>query len=75
VFDRRAIVVMFTALLMASCATVAPKPPYNLLLECPEPAGGPRTNGELATYTQQLREALRGCNRDKESLREWAEKQ
>lgn len=74
--QRNQMVVMLTALLMASCATVAPKavPPYSLLLDCQEPAQGVKTNGELATYTQQLREALRGCNRDKESLREWADK-
>ena len=74
---REQIVVMLTALLMASCATVAPKstPPYSLLPDSQEPAQGVKTNGELATYAQQLREALMGCNRDKESLREWVEKQ
>lgn len=66
---------MLTALLMASCATVAPKPPYALLLECPEPEMTFQTNGELAVYAQRLRDSLQGCNRDKESLREWAEKQ
>lgn len=70
-------VIMLTALLMASCATVAPKdsrilPPVELLQDCAEPPGAFQTNGALAGYLIELRDALRGCNADKRALREWA---
>lgn len=66
--------------LLTGCATKATGvvkvvPPTHLMAECYEPAATTRTNGELVHYIEQLRETLRGCNRDKESLREWAEKQ
>lgn len=75
--NPRGIVALFSMLLLASCAAVAPTPvrilpPLELLQDCAEPSGSVDTNGALATYLLDLREALRGCNRDKESLREWA---
>lgn len=50
-------------------------PPPELSQACEEPAGGPQTNGELAQYALALRDALRGCNRRLEALREWADKE
>lgn len=66
---------MLAALLMASCASVTPQrllPPVELLQDCPEPPFTATTNGLLAEYALQLRDALRGCNRDKAALRDWA---
>jgi hypothetical protein len=70
-------VVLLSVLLLASCASVAPGPqrilpPADLLQTCQEPVGDVRTNGGLVRYIQALREALWGCNRDKEALRDWA---
>lgn len=48
-------------------------PPVDLIQDCQEPAGDVSTNGALATYIEALKDALRGCNRDKKALREWAE--
>ena len=48
-------------------------PPEELLQECPFPAtGGLSTNEDIVPYVRALRGALRGCNADKEALREWA---
>lgn len=70
-------VVMLAALLVASCASVTPQqrllPPVELLQDCPEPPVQVGTNGQLAQAIQALRDALRGCNRDKAALREWAQ--
>lgn len=65
---------------LAGCASLAPRPvrilpPAELSQACEEPAGGPQTNGELAQYALALRDALRGCNRRLEALREWADKE
>jgi hypothetical protein len=69
-------VVMLSALLLASCASTLPgtrtTPPPELLQDCPEPTATVRTNRQLADYATRLRDALRGCNRDKAALREWA---
>jgi hypothetical protein len=69
-------VVMLSALLLASCAAVAPPsrvlPPLNLLQDCAEPSVTAATNAQLLDFTLRLRDALRSCNRDKEALREWA---
>ena len=74
---RKPYVAMMTALLMASCATVAPNParilpPAELLADCPEPGLDPSTNGALVQGILELRLALKGCNADKAALREWA---
>jgi hypothetical protein len=71
--------VMLTALLAASCATVAPdqpalRPPGALMQDCQAPPWQAGTNGALASTALALREALRLCNNDKAALREWAEK-
>jgi hypothetical protein len=69
---------MLASLLLASCASVAPAPmrvlpPLELLQDCPEPPIQAATNGQLAESILALRDSLRGCNRDKAALREWAE--
>lgn len=68
---------MLLALLLASCAAVGPGPqrilpPVELLQDCGEPPILAGTNGQLAETILNLRDALRGCNRDKAALREWA---
>ncbi len=78
--DPRATVALLATLLLASCASVAPGPnrilpPYELLQPCGSEYPVPKTNGELARQRQSLLDALRGCNQDKESLREWVDKQ
>lgn len=70
--------VLLPVLLLVSCASVVPNPqrilpPVELIQDCQEPASGIQTNGELARYTRELLDALRGCNRDKAALRDWAE--
>lgn len=66
--------VIWLALLLAGCASgPAAAPPWELLQPCPEPNVHVTTNGELADSLRQMRDALRGCNRDKEHLREWFE--
>lgn len=70
--------ILLMSLLVASCAAVAPGPqrilpPVELLQDCPEPAILAGTNGQLAQSILNLRDALRGCNRDKAALREWAQ--
>jgi hypothetical protein len=74
---RKPIVACMTALLMASCATVAPNttrllPPALLLEDCPVPGLDPSTNAAIAQGILDLRLALMGCNADKAALREWA---
>jgi hypothetical protein len=76
--DPRAMVALLATLLLASCAAVAPGPvkilpPIDLLQSCEADTSKPSTNGALAKQRDALIEALRGCNRDKERLREWAE--
>lgn len=71
-------VCLLTCLLVASCASVAPGPqrvlpPSDLTAACPEPAGAIGTNAGLAEYTRGLIDALRGCNRQLEALRQWAQ--
>lgn len=78
--DPRSRVTLLSALLLASCASVAPAPvrvlpPLELLQPCEEPALDSSTNGRLAEGILALRDALRGCNRDKAALREWADRQ
>lgn len=75
---RKPFVATMTALLMASCASVAPAPglavpPAHLLADCGEPTFNVITNRDLAEYTLELRNLLRGCNADKSALRQWAE--
>lgn len=62
---------------LAACATPVPQavrilPPAELLQPCEEPRQELSTTGDLIPYVLDLREALRGCNRDKSLLREWA---
>lgn len=75
--DPKVGVILLTGLLMASCATVAPKsvkvtPPMTFMVDCPEPEVDTATNGGLAKGITDLRGALRLCNNDKAALREWA---
>lgn len=67
---------LLATLLLASCAAVTPPqrilPPIDLLQDCNEPPLQITTNGQLSEYALALRDALRGCNRDKAALREWA---
>lgn len=67
---------LLATLLLASCAAVTPPqrvlPPLDLLQDCNEPPAMVGNNGQLAEYALNLRDALRGCNRDKAALREWA---
>jgi hypothetical protein len=76
--DPRHMVALLATLLLASCAAVAPGPsrllpPVELLQPCGGEYPVPTTNGALARQREALLDALRGCNRDKASLREWAE--
>jgi hypothetical protein len=75
-FNHKQRVILMTGLLMASCATVAPKaelPPAAWLEDCPIPQLEGDTNGALASFAARLRDALIGCNVDKASLRGWLE--
>lgn len=74
-------IVMLCAILIATlwtagCATApVPQrdlPPLALLEPCEEPVAVLDTNDALVKYTLALRTALRLCNNDKESLRDWA---
>jgi hypothetical protein len=62
-------------LLLPACGTVKyvkEAPPHELLLDCPTVIEKIKTNGELAETILAYRNALKACNIDKESLREWA---
>lgn len=70
--------IVLMAVAFTGCASVRPSPvkitpPPELLQDCQEPEQAIKTNGELVGYALSLRDALRGCNRDKQALREWAE--
>lgn len=47
-------------------------PPAALLEPCPAPSPTATTNGELLAYLEDMASALRGCNQDKQALRDWA---
>lgn len=47
-------------------------PPVVLMQEVPEPRLRGRTNGDLLSWSLDLREALRLANSDKAELRRWA---
>ncbi len=49
-------------------------PPAVYLQDVPEPQMRGRTNGDLANWALELREALRQSNGDKKALREWGER-
>jgi hypothetical protein len=74
--NPRSMVALLATLLLASCASVSGPtkvlPPWELLQPCGSTYPTPSTNGELARQRNDLLDALRGCNKDKESLREWA---
>lgn len=46
-------------------------PPADLVQACAEPAGSVGTNQEVSVYLLDLRDALRGCNAQLSSLRDW----
>ncbi|UQZ90709.1 hypothetical protein C4J81_16460 [Deltaproteobacteria bacterium Smac51] len=61
---------------MSACAADCPParpilPPTVYLQEIPEPQLTGRTNGDLARWALELREALRQANSDKNALRDW----
>lgn len=75
--DPRGPMMLLLCLLVASCASSLPgvtklQPPEALMAPCQQPLGAPRTNGALAEYALALKDALMGCNRQLDSLREWA---
>jgi hypothetical protein len=62
--------------LLGGCGTVqyAPtKPPGALLQDCTEVVPKLSTNGSLAIYAADLKQALKECTADKRALRVWAE--
>lgn len=62
-----------TACSAKPCPPARPMPPPAVLLqEVPEPRLRGRTNGDLLSWSLDLREALRLANSDKAALREWA---
>lgn len=63
---------------LAGCASVPPvqvpvkvRVPPALMQDCAEPAGDVSTNGGLAQYVRDLKDALSGCNRVQGALRDW----
>ena len=69
-----------TALALTVCLSACGKPcpparpmmpPVVLLQDVPEPALRGKTNGDLAAWALELREAVRLGNSDKRALREW----
>lgn len=60
---------------LSACSTLIGVPDSRYLQDCQGPtfpaAGSVVTNGELWSYTQGLKNALRGCNDDKAALREF----
>ncbi len=55
-----------------SCPPPRPVPPPAVYLqEVPEPLFRGRTNGDLAAWALELRQALRQSNSDKKALRGW----
>lgn len=70
---RVPLVVMLTALLCASCATVSPiRPPAELLRDCVVGDTDFSTNAGLSRSLLAYKQALGLCNADKAALREWA---
>ena len=70
-------IALLAVCLLGGCATPAPQivrvvPPAALLQTCAEPAGGVKTNGELADYLLALKSALSGCNLQLTALQQWA---
>lgn len=64
------------ALFLTACSTtqiVREKPPAELLVDCNTVVEDVRTNGALTKTIIAYRSALRLCNIDKRSLREWAD--
>ena len=64
----------------SACAPDCPPPrpflpPAVYLQDVPEPQMRGRTNGDLANWALELREALRQSNGDKKALREWVDGQ
>lgn len=65
--------ILISLFLLAGCAS-APQmdaPAESLLWDCPVPETPARTNGELATSLQKMKQALRYCNDDKAALRQF----
>ena len=57
-----------------SCPPARPMmPPADYLQDVPEPELRGKTNGDLAAWALELREAVRMGNSDKAALREWVE--
>lgn len=63
---------------LTACASVPPvqvpvkvRVPPALMQDCAEPAGDVSTNGGLAQYVRDLKDALSGCNRVQGALRDW----
>lgn len=48
-------------------------PPSELLQPCPAPVGKAATNEDIAEWLMEYKSALRSCDADKTSLREWRE--
>lgn len=69
------------AVCVLSCGGCATPPPVQvpvkvrvppaLMQDCVDPAGDVSTNGGLVQYLRDLKDALSGCNRVTEALREW----
>ena len=61
---------------LAGCQTLRgptlPAPPAQALQPCPQPVLGGATNGALAVYADDLRSALKVCDLQVKTLREWA---
>lgn len=69
-----------TSLFLVGCSTPSVDrvvyqkeyPPASLLLPCPKPIVEVLTNGDLATLSVELGQALDACNDDKQALRDWS---
>ncbi len=63
-------------LALAGCSTLRgptlPAPPAQALQPCPAPVLQGGTNGDLAIFADDLRSALRTCDLQVKTLREWA---
>lgn len=67
-----ALVALLTACSSKPCPPARPmKPPAVYLQDVPEPQMRGKTNGDLAAWALELREAVRMGNSDKAALRTW----
>lgn len=76
--SSKRLLTLLSILALAGCASAPPvvkvqviQPPADLTQACQEPAQAVQTTRDMVTYLLDLRDALRGCNAQLESLRQW----